>query len=138
MNIVQLTVTSETEETEEYYHSECHELPLDPDRIDEVNRGILSVMGFRLFYGLRVLPAWGDKGTVVEVAETWELLRKGRLTKGDIRSLIDMGFTHIWRATFASPRFEVDGTEYHFPENNLDLSPVETLREAARWVRALG
>jgi len=111
--------------------SEGHLYPCKADEFsssahaDIANREVMSVMGFRVFYGQH------PDGHVIE------FIKKGRIGQKDMAKIRELNVTRLWTSTFVAKTWLIDGKE-RMTKYSVDLSPKETTREAMRWGRAMG
>jgi len=91
---------------------------------DEVNRAVPTVMGFKLFYGLK-----DDK--------VIEFIRKGRVTESNMKWIRQRGVTRLWDSCFTAETWLIDGKE-RTTQLKVDLSPTETAQAAVRFAQAIG
>lgn len=110
-----------------YAPSYCREIALvgqERELAERISRAVLPTMGVRLFYGLDRM------NRVVEIT------RHGRMAARDIRKLWKLGVVKVWASTFTAPNWVVYGEEKQ-TAGQIDLSPLKTAVESARWGRAL-
>lgn len=88
-------------------------------------RGVMPVMGMRLFYGRR-----RDGQGVIEFSMT---NRAFAAAEARARELCDL----LWDGYLTGPSYEVYGVELAVT-GRVDLSPAESLVHAVRWGHALG
>lgn len=106
------------------YPGRCRVFPSSA-HADMVNREVFPIMSFRLFYGKH------PDGNVVE------FIKKGRILQGDMKRIRGVGVLWLWSSTFTAKTWLIDGQE-KMTKYQVDLSPVETTREAMRWSKAIG